>query len=258
MATRVFNQKEKAVFWAIAEQSKRVPDEPFIYNVKEGQLFVAGKGVTLDRSEHLGILRKFEEDNVIDADWLVLPEMETSCPTNAICDFALNKDWSKKFIMVLAAATSDDYADFFFINIHPSEIKTTIDTFTTVCTANIVSAPDPLALIVRCSQKDANDEDYVIHTFKDGGRPHQTVAYALGNPGRPIFRQELNEKVRGSKGEELIKPEANIAKIFERNSTIKNELSPLIELNAAYVLVKQNVKLTKTQLEAIMAKARSN
>lgn len=251
MISGEFSQKEKAVLLSIIEQSKRYPDEPFAYDVKEGQLFFNDMGIAIDRIEHLEIIRNLTSNGVIDADWLIPPE-ETLCnPELTICSFANNREWAQKqFASNLLVPYTEKYDDYCFVNIHPSEARTIKSAMTPACTANIAPATDPLALTIHCSSKKI-DEDYIIHTLKDGGRPYKIISYALHYPNKTITREELDQNLS-------IGQDANIAKIFERNQTIKEVLSPLITLRASFIRINQNVELTWSQYKAIKAKANGN
>ena len=260
MNLRELGRMERAVFLAIAEQSKLYPDEPFAYNVKAGQIYIANTlKVLIDRSEHMEIIRKLAEEEIIDADWLV-PDNTLSDSSVTICSFARHRDWAENhFVSEQIIPGGQKYDDYYFINIHPSEIRAIRGTFTMVCVANILPAYDPLSLEVHCKTEEGC-EVLTVPVFDDEKRPYKIVHYALNEskkrPGEEIDREELSKNIKDDEGKELIKPDANIPKIFSNNSTIKEILNPLVELGPDYILIKKDVKLSKLQYEAIKAKAK--
>lgn len=260
MSIRELDKMERAVFLAIVKQSKLYPDEPFAYDVKAGQIYIINTlNVSIDRSEHMEIIRKLAEEDIIDADWLV-PDEALSDSGITICDFARHRDWAEEhFISEQIVSGGQKYDDYCFISIHPSKIEAIKDTFEIACVANIFPAYDPLSLEVHCKTGEGC-EVLIVPVFDDEKRPYKIVHYALNEsrkrPGEEIGRGELSEKIRDDNGDELIKPDANIPKIFSNNSTIKEILSPLIELGSDYILIKQDVKLSSLRYEAIKAKAK--
>ena len=260
MNIRQLDEKEFAVFEAIAEQSKEYPDIPFEYNLSRGQYFFNNKNVVIDRSEHREIIRRLSDEEIIDADWLI-PIDENDKSSQIICDFARHKSWSGRFIMHTLVMDAREYEDWFCISIHPSQVEAIYDSQQVACTANISLANDPLALKIDCVAEDKS-ETLIVRAFNDDSRPYKIISYILNLPEErrheKISRNELSAGIRGNDDTQLIEENANIRKIFDRNETIKTVLAPLIELMADGIRIKKDVELTKQQYGAIIEKAGNN
>ena len=259
MAAEKLTPKENAVFRAIAEQSKQYPDEPFVYKVKEGQLFLNSMPIAIDRTEHINIIHNLADRGIIEADWLVVSDIEDTFPGAGFCDLALGKEWAKPlYSSYTFLENPDDINDYIFINIHPSEIEEIRGISGTVCKANLESDKDPLAVSVHCESNKIN-ASYTIHAFRDESRSSKIVFYAMepDKLGDPVYRDELIDAIKKKNGKDAIKPGENIRKIFLQNRTICDVLGPIVELKSNYILIKKDAKLTRSQFELIKENADS-
>ena len=258
MAIVKLKPKENAVFKAIAAQSKNYPDEPFVYKVKEGQLFLNSLPIAIDRTEHVEIIRSLADKRIIEADWLVVSDIDDVFTGAGFCDLAFGKEWAKPlYANYTMLDNPDEIDDYIFINIHPSAIEEIRGINGAVCIANLSPDKDPLAISVHCKSNKI-DETYTIHTFRDQSRPSKIIFHAMKqeNCGYPVYRKDLIPVTKKENGEDTIKEDENIRKIFLRNTTIREVLEPLIGLGSDYVLIRKDVKLTSSQYELIKAKAK--
>lgn len=261
---RRLTKDETVVFDAIATQSLEHPDEPFAYDVKEGQLFINKTGAKINRDRHLEIIRKLASDGIIEADWLTLANNpKGNDEMMAVMfddDTACNKEWTMGLVMDLLIEKQKPkpkYDDYYFIYIHPEQIETIKKANTFVCTASLsFDSGDPLALAVECVFPKNVKKKHVIHAFQDEGRPFLIVKRALETPNKKVSGETLSEYIKEkSCGKLSMDKDENVPRIFGNNRTIKETLAPLIKLKAHFAFAIQDKKITLLEYEAILAKA---
>lgn len=243
---------EEAVLGAILDQQEKLeplfvglcdPDV-FLYSTSAGQKFIddlnAFEKYEVGDAEQLKTIRNLAMRNIIEADWVI----KNSSSNDPKYLLANNTSWAQEAFSINNTFADDDcdLSNQYYIKMGTNDAKAIYN--------NLKRYPAQLSidfwphLVVSCDGK-----QYFFSCPKEGGRPYKIIAYVLRpeNRNRPIFKKELNEIEGVTIGEK----EAIGSKVFEKNTTIRETLSPFIESVPDFICVHNPAELTSEQFGII-------
>ncbi len=244
LAVRELSNNEQIIFNSLIAQGN-MRDEPFIYDASVGHDYISKKEAYIDRDELIATIKRFSDDKLLYADWFTDSGI-IDAPISSSEKTAYDASWSKWLLFEMSGLSlfpPKKYEDYFFIHIPPKQIKLLKEAIDFSYNAKISPDNDFLSLIVSITHED-KDHKYRIRALKDGYTPAKVIEYALKNIDREVDIAELAKKLNLSK-------KKNIKKIFERNKTITDTLSPIIVLKPNSILIKKEVTISKLQYNKI-------
>ncbi|MBQ6130500.1 hypothetical protein IJI72_02325 [Candidatus Saccharibacteria bacterium] len=248
----VFEQRKARELSSIQEIEMFSNPDVFVYDVKRGQFFIDRlkrfQEYEISYAEQLDALRSLTGRGIIQADWVV----NNGAPDDPQCTLANGFDWAQnKFseYEMLSDYYKADLNNIYFVNLSINNIKIIFDKYLREHQAQL--SKDYVCLVVTC-----DNEEYRFPCLHDEKRPYEVISYAMEHFGEKITKEELNEVLK-TKGHDPI-GDIPFGKVFERNHTIREVLSPFIELKPKYMRVVENVKLTSRQLTLIKEECKSS
>ena len=228
------------------EQSGR-DDNCFIYSVSEGQ-----KQLTLNgRAKQYGIdpqhqretIQKLTDDGIIDADWIIASKSSGSDIVFARHD---REYMWEKYGVSLLLSDRKSYEDAFFIKISFSQIKEINDKCRIKYPCTLSYDDAKCNFVVTCND---TGERYIVSNskLKSGFPPSEVLRIALQSDDKYAIKDDLVDKY----GITQIKNKSIATQVFDKNSVVRNELSPFVRLKSDSIRVYPTVKLSLFQLECI-------
>ena len=264
--TSELTSTEKAVLRAILKQRKarefsdarkmEMLSNPdiFIYDIKEGQLFIDGLKIfqkyEVGYAEQLKVIRDLAKREIIRADWVVnsgtADEPKYVLANNS--DWVKNKFYGDEFLSDYYKA---DMENTYYINLSMNEIKVIFDKYLRKYKARLFI--DCACLIVTC-----DNEKYRLPCLHEDERPYVIISFAMEHLGKKISKEAVNKKLERENEDRdegdrysTIGDKVTFAKVFERNTTIRETLSPFIELKSKYMRIVEEAELSSEQLTLI-------